>query len=162
MAASVKVRVSGGKAWKKALREYADGGNISVNVGVLGGATYSGETGKAGLPVAVVAAAHEFGTKDSPARSFLRATLAKKKEEWIRLVALFLRANPGKSREAFARLGETAAKDVQAAIEEGLKPALKPATVARKLKRKGRKGSPDLPLVDTGVLQEAVGYEVRE
>jgi hypothetical protein len=161
MAVSVKVKVSGGKAWKKALRAYAEGGKASVSVGILEGATYSGETGKAGLPVAMIAAIHEFGTKDIPARSFLRSTLAKKKEDWIRLSALSLRANPGKIREALALLGETAAKDVQAAIEAGLKPALKPATVMRKLKRKGKGGSPDLPLVDTGALEEAVSYEVK-
>ncbi|MDR2075639.1 MAG: hypothetical protein LBP61_01710 [Desulfovibrio sp.] len=159
MAASAKVK--GGKAWKKTLSLYVAGADAELRVGILEGATYSGEAGKAGLPVAVVGAAHEFGTKDIPARSFLRSTLAKKKEEWIRLMALYLRANPGKIRDAFALLGETAAKDIQAAIEAGLKPALKPATVLRKLKRKGKKGSPDLPLVDTGTLQEAISYEVK-
>jgi phage gpG-like protein len=199
---AVSVKVSGGKNWRKALASYAESGNAELKVGILEGASYSGETGKAGMPVAMIAAAHEFGgeiamperkrtvyfkqTKDGvgnrfakkaksdfaqdatvgahtitiPARSFMRSTLEKKKEEWISAAAGHLKASPGDVRGMLEKVGETAAKDMQAAIEEGIAPALKPATVKAKLKRKGSKGSPDLPLVDTGTMQEAISYEV--
>jgi phage gpG-like protein len=199
---AVTTKVSGGDKLRKALQPYAESGGAQVKVGVLAESTYSGEAGKAGLPVAMVAAAHEFGgeiavperrqtlyfkqTKDGvgsrfvkkaksdfaqdatvgahtitlPARSFMRSTLAKKKEEWIKKAAAHLRANPGDVGGMLAHLGETASKDMQAAIEEGIPPALKPETVKRKLKRKGSDGRPDLPLVDTGTLQEAITFEV--
>jgi hypothetical protein len=156
----MKGKVSGGKKWGDTVKAYLGDGENSVAVGILGGATYSAESKSPGLPVAVVAAAHEFGTKNVPARSFMRSTLAKKKEEWIRFFSVMLKVNRGNPRAAFAGLGEAAAKDMLQAIEDGLKPALKPATVLAKLKRKGKEGSPDLPLVDTGTLEKALGYQV--
>lgn len=158
MAASVKI--SGGKVWKKALNPYVNGGNASVAVGILEGATYSGETGNVGLPVAAVAAAHEFGTEHIPARSFMRSTLAKRGNDWIKTVAAYLKANPGKIKEAFALIGEVSSKDMQAAIEEGIAPALAYETIMAKARRKGAKGRPALPLVDTGTMQESISYEV--
>lgn len=158
---SVKIQVSGGKAWKKALKPYVDGGNTSVAVGILEGATYSGETENIGLPVAAVAAAHEFGTEHIPARSFMRSTLAKRGNDWVKVVAAHLRANPGKIHEALALVGEASSKDIQAAIKEGIAPALAYETIMAKTRRKGAKGRPALPLVDTGTMQEAISYEVK-
>jgi hypothetical protein len=155
-----KVKISGGGNWKKAMKAYIGDGEQSVSVGILGGATYSADSKSPGLPVAVVAAAHEFGTTNIPARSFIRSTLANKKEEWLRFFSVMLEINKRNVRAALAGLGEIAAKDMLLAIENGLKPALKPATVRAKLKRKGKEGSPELPLVDTGTLEKALGYQV--
>ncbi|MDR0339547.1 MAG: hypothetical protein LBH65_04650 [Desulfovibrio sp.] len=153
----MKVQTRGGGKWKAALAAYC-AQNAEVRVGILAGASYSGETST--LPVAAIAAVHEFGAANIPARSFMRSTLQQKREEWISAAAWLLRANPGDVRGMLAMVGETAAKDMQAAIEAGIGPPLKPATVKAKLRRKGGKGRPDLPLVDTGTMQEAISYEV--
>lgn len=157
MVASVKV--SGGDKWKKALSPYVKGNGIHVNVGILEGATYSGETTEAGTPVAAIAAIHEFGGGDVPPRSFMRSTVEKRQDEWIKAAVAYLKNNPTKIHQAFAVIGELASKGMQEAIEAGIPPALSEETIERKRKRGKQK--PDLPLVDTGTMQESINYEVK-
>ena len=95
-----------------------------------------------------------------PARSFMRSTLAEKKGEWGKEAAAALKSNRGDIKKALAAVGEVATKDMTRAIETGIDPALSANTVAAKRHRKGSKGRPDLPLVDTGAMEEALGYEV--
>lgn len=98
-------------------------------------------------------------TIDIPARSFLRATLAAKGKDWYKLLADSLRSNPDDFSKAFTIVGYEASKDIQAAIEVGIDPPLSPRTVAAKRKRGKKKA--DIPLIDTGTLQESIHYEVK-
>jgi len=164
---AVSVKRTGGKSWKKALEPYRNSGRMQVKIGVLEGATYPD-----GTPVAAIAAVHEFGTAHVPARSFMRSTLAAKKESWGKGLAYQLKAS-GNVKTALTALGEVASKDIQKAIEDGLSPKLKDETVAAKIRR-GKSNTtvnnkrnlgisrPELPLVATGTLQEAIDYEVVE
>ena len=159
MAASVNI--SGGDKWKDTLKPYVDNSGTLLKVGLLEGATVSGEAGDAALPVAAIAAFHEFGTAQIPARSFMRSTLEKRGKDWVKVAVAYLKANPAKIVEALASVGEVAAKDIQVTIEAGIAPALKPATIKAKMRRgKTKEGKPELPLVDTGAMQEAITYEV--
>lgn len=156
---AVSVKVSGGDQWKAALKPYAQGNGMHVRVGILEGATYSGETAPPGTPVAAIAAIHEFGTAHIPARSFMRSTVNKHQKDWIKMAVAYLKANPGKLKNAFILVGEVASKDMQEAIEWGIDPPLAPQTIARKSRR--GKQFPDTPLIDTGTMQEAISYEVK-
>lgn len=67
---AVSVKITGGNLWKKAARRILKQSDMSVDVGVFEGATYSGETAPAGTPVASIAVIHEFGgTIDVPERT---------------------------------------------------------------------------------------------
>ena len=156
MAASVKV--SGGNRWENALKSYADAGKQVVKVGILEGATSSGEAGKAGLNLATLAAIHEFGTENIPTRSFMRSTLAKEGANWKNAIVIHLQKRSRGVEEALTAAGELASKDIMLTIEGNISPGLKKATIRRK-ERRG-KAIPDLALVDTGAMQEAIGYEV--
>lgn len=157
MVASVKV--TGGDKWKKALEPYAKSSGVHVNVGILEGATYSGETLSAGTPVAAIAAAHEFGHEHIPPRSFMRSTVEKEQNNWIRAAVAFLKKNPTNIRGAFTIVGELASKGMQEAIEARIDPPLSEETIKRKTER-GRQ-NPTIPLIDTGTLQESINYEVK-
>ena len=164
---AVSVRLRGGENWQKALRPYAGAGKASLAVGILEGAMYED-----GTPVASVAAVHEFGAAHVPARSFMRSTLEQKGERWGQILRHEMKRLKGDARRALTSLGEVASKDMQKAIEDGLSPALKAATILAKerrgkdnkvidRKRNQGKSRPELPLVDTGTMQEAISYEVR-
>lgn len=157
MAASVKV--TGGGAWKGALTPYRDASGIHVAVGIFENAKYSGEVGSTWLPVAFVAAKHEFGAENIPCRSFMRSTREKRGGDWARAIAAYLRSHTGKIHTALTIAGELMAKDMQAAIEAGIPPASSPKTI--EAKRKRGKVKPDTPLIDTGTMQEAINFEVR-
>lgn len=157
MAASVSV--TGGKAWKGALTPYRDASNIYVAVGIFEKAKYSGEVGSTWLPVAFVAAKHEFGAENIPCRSFMRSTRERRGNDWVRAVAAYLRSHNCKFRAALTIAGELMSKDMQAAIEAGIPPASSPKTIEAKQRR--GKDNPNTPLVDTGTMQESINFEVR-
>jgi hypothetical protein len=148
----VAVKIKGGDRWKKVLEPYIKARNVTLNIGIMSGSTYPD-----GTSVAFIGMIHEFGTSKTPARSFLRSTLEEKQDEWIDLVANSLKVNPS-VESAFTLLGEIASKDIQMKIESGINPSLNPKTVLAK-QRKGKTKS-SLPLIDTGILQEAIQYEV--
>lgn len=140
-------------------------GKARVRVGVLADAPKKTgtRTGKRGRQIqqaatlAEVAAAHEFGTATIPQRSFIRATVDLKAGEIGALQEkLAAQVAEGKitPEVAMERLGAAVQGMVQTRIAEGIGPALKPATVARK-------GS-DKPLVDTGQLRSSVTYQVLQ
>ena len=157
---AVSVKVTGGKQWKKALAPYAKASGTTVKVGILEGATYSGETAPAGTPVAAIAAIHEFGGGDVPARSFMRSTVEREQNNWIKAAVAYLQKNPAKVKQAFMLVGELASKAMQEAINWGIDPPLAEQTIARK-RRRGKQ-VPDTPLIDTGTLQESINYEVDQ
>jgi phage gpG-like protein len=160
---AVSVKVLGGDKWRGVLEKYVADGSPLVKVGILEGSTYSGESTAAGMPVAAIAAIHEFGAPGAgiPARSFMRSTVAEKQDEWAKAAGEYLKGGHGDARAALTLVGEMASRDMQEKIESGIGPALTVATITSKAMRKGRAANNALPLVDTGTLQESISYEVE-
>lgn len=153
-----ETNIRGGDKWKQVIAKIASQ-KASLRVGILEKATYSGEgNSEAGTPVAPIAAAQEFGTKDIPARPFMRNTVGDKKSSWANQIARLLRGKPDRVHDAFEIMGDIMAKDIQQTIEKGVMPWLNDKTIARKRKR-GKK-NPEKTLIDTGTMQEAISYEV--
>lgn len=105
-----------------------------------------------------LALVHEFGSKDGriPQRSFMRATCDAKRNEHIKLADILQSKVIEGSlsiRQALGQLGEVAEKDMVQAINNGLEPQLKPATIRRKKSSK--------PLIDTGRLKGSIKHEIR-
>ena len=105
-----------------------------------------------------LALVHEFGSKDGriPQRSFIRSTCDAKRNEHIKLADILQSKIIDGSlsiRQALGQLGEVAEKDMVQAINNGLKPQLKPATIRRKKSSK--------PLIDTGRLKGSIKHEIR-
>ncbi|MDC9591053.1 hypothetical protein PSI23_17610 [Xenorhabdus sp. XENO-10] len=142
---------------KAALSRIRGNLNVQMNIGILSGSTNE-DTGE---PIAPYAAANEFGTRNIPARPFMRSTIANKSDEWKRLIGDQLRGqlqDESGVEAAFNTLGMIMALDIRDSIEKSLPPPNNPATVAAKT-RKGR-ASPNQTLVDSGSMQRAIDYEV--
>lgn len=125
---------------------------------VVGWTATKGEHPGARLPMAQLAAIHEFGApaRNIPERSTLRATADAKRTEYrAELRRLAGRAMLGQDsvRGAMESFGARAASDVRRAITDFKDPPNAPATVARK-------GSSQ-PLIDTGAMRDAVDHEYR-
>jgi phage gpG-like protein len=105
-----------------------------------------------------LATVHEFGSKDGriPERSFMRSTCDAKRHEHAKLMTqLQNKYIDGKltMSQALTQLGEVVSKDVVQAINRGIDPKLKPATIKRKKSSK--------PLIDSGRLKGEITHEVR-
>ena len=105
-----------------------------------------------------LAMVHEYGSpkQNIPARSFIRATCDAKRKEHVELIRKFqhkiLRGHIT-ARQALTQIGEVVAKDMVAAINEGIEPSLELATIKRKGSSK--------PLIDTGRLKGAITHGIR-
>lgn len=143
------VTIRGGDKAERYLRDVLQrlGRGGTLKVGVLSGATYPD-----GTPVAMAAAANEFGTRTIPARSFMRRTVAEKSDGWADALAKCMAATDNDPQAALALMGEGIKGQVQQTIRDVSGPPLKPATVKRKGFSK--------PLVDTGNLLNSIDYEV--
>lgn len=108
-----------------------------------------------------IAAYNEFGTKEIPARPFVRTTLDRNGTRYSRRIADALgaavdgwrRGGGDDLRLEVERIGREIASDMQGVIQNGIKPANAPSTVARK-------GS-NRPLIDTGRLLRSITWIVR-
>ncbi len=165
------------KAYIKSLTKANHAG---VKVGVQAGATYS-EGPLAGQSVAVNLARHEFGAPKAgiPARAPFRTTIAKKKTQWVKEAGGYLKASAGHidPEAALTAVGDVMAMDIQQSFNDGLEPALKPATIRAKMRitREGTKtekkkssknkgqyfegdyiGSASTPVVLTGTAQKSI------
>lgn len=123
-----------------------------------------------------VAAANEFGTKDGrvPERSFIRATVDKKRAEWNGLVEKLkdrVLAGSLTTDQALGLIGERIKRDIQAAIRSNIGPPNAASTIAAKLGRAGLKGRAlrkaeiaaafgQGTLRDTGQLINAIAWEL--
>lgn len=123
-----------------------------------------------GTPVAYVATIQEYGAPERgiPPRPFMRPTIAEKQNEWKGLAEQGARAMlDGKAtgEQVLEVIGLKAAGDIRKAISAVTTPALKPATVAARLrgyKDKQTVGSLTKPLVHTGVMLNAVTSVVED
>ena len=89
-------------------------------------------------------------------RSFIRSTCDAKRHEHLRLInTLQNRIIDGKIdiKQALGVLGSVVEKDIVQAINHGIEPDLKPATIKRKKSSKA--------LIDTGRLKGSISHEVR-
>jgi len=150
--ARVEVKVSGGDKLAKQLARIAHRGRGgAVRVGFLQGATYPNKGQKAGQPVAQVAFYNEFGTSRAPPRPFFRNMIHDKSPSWGRDMAKIAKAADFDTQKILTLMGQRIKDQLVKAIVDW--PADNaPSTVARKGFNKG--------LIDTGVMQRAVDFEV--
>lgn len=158
----IPVTISGGDKLKAALMRLG-GKTPTLRVGVLEGATYSGEpkTGeKPGQSVATVAFWQEYGTRrGTPPRPFMRNTVAEKKEAWARQLSASLLY--GRSfAEALDVVGMVVVQDMRQTIQKGVPPSSAPATIAFK-KRIGKEYA-NTPLILTATMLKSIAHEVIE
>ncbi len=132
-------------------------GKVTVSIGVH--AEDAGRTDpESGLSNAVLARIHEYGTETIPARSFIRAPLRLNQQRYKKLGAeLMKRYVSGEVKDlqlAIMPLGYAMLSDIQAALQRGISPVLKDATVASK--RRHGYPRPDVALYATGSLFNSI------
>lgn len=142
-----------------------------------------------GTPVAYAATVQEFGSPKGkiPPRPFMRPTVEQRRQEWSALIAGAARQaiESGTPLDVVEVLGQTASGDIASTIREIQNPPLSPVTVLLRQWRRGgvqvtRKtvalaarlidagmatvpgGTAAKPLVDSGVMFNAVSYEVEQ
>lgn len=123
----------------------------TLKVGFLAGATYPD-----GTPVAMIAAIQEFGAPAAgiPPRPFFRNMVAKYEKEWPAGIATQLKETNYDAGQAFDRVGQAIAGQLQQSIRDTNEPPLAPSTIKRKGFAK--------PLIDTAHMINSVGYEVSD
>jgi hypothetical protein len=138
----------------KFLRNIAYLEQTNVRAGIVGGAEDQ-PAGTGGMSVGEVALINEFGTGHVPRRSFIRkAITTPKAHELARFLAesaLYFN-NFGNMDPAFHAAGEGLVEIMRQIVMEGSTKQNAPATVVRK--------GFDHPLVDSGTLLGAIGYEL--
>lgn len=110
----------------------------------------------AGAEMVLIALSNEFGTSTIPARSFIRATIARNKRRYLDALskAVMGAVIDGDDFEAALQdLGEGVAQDIRDWMVALDTPPNAPSTIAQK--------GEDNPLVDSGALQDAISAEVR-
>lgn len=161
--AAKEVTLTGGDKLAKHLAETMRKLGIAghVRVGFLENATYPGssknQAGKlvkhvSGLKVAQVAFWNEYGTTKAPPRPFFRNMIAKESPKWGDQIGKILKATGGDSKKALALMGENIKGQLVKSIVDFTSPPLAAYTIEKK--------GFDKPLIDTGVMQRAVDYEV--
>ncbi len=102
--------------------------SAGVKAGILAGATYpqqsykDAQTGemvpdkRAGMPVAVIAAAHNYGTSKVPPRPFMDQTIAAKKKEWSTGVVTLIKGGASVAT-ALVTVGQVMMEDIQNTIQ---------------------------------------------
>lgn len=151
--ARVEVKVTGGAGLAKHLSGLAAklGRGGVVRVGFLEGATYPAAAAKPGLNVAQVAFWNEFGTARTMPRPFFRGMIRADSPRWGRELAKIAQATHFDTERTLELMGQRIKDQLTKAIVDW--PADNaPSTVARKGFNKG--------LIDTGVMQRSVDFEV--
>ena len=122
----------------------------ALRVGFLSGAKYPD-----GTSVAMVAAIQNFGapSRNIPPRPFFSNMVREKQKEWGPALAKLLKQHNYDTHKALNILGEGIAGQLRQSIINTNRPALAPATIARKGSAK--------PLVDSGLMLRSISYEVK-
>lgn len=142
------------KDLRRKMQEAAKG--LGVKAGIQEGSKRSGDD----LTNAELAIVHEYGTSSIPARPFIGPTAEKKQESWYKLLGGltkkvdFTNPNIDDIKDALDAVGMRMASDIKQTIRNGLSPALKPATIARKGSSK--------PLIDSGQLVNSITHKVTK
>lgn len=132
--------------YKNLLKFFADVDGVQIEMGIHE---------DAGDDVAVIAAAHEFGTETIPRRAFLRTTADANQRQWgDEMQKAIARGVDGAPiMPQLERVGRQMVEDTRATIRAGLSPDLQPETVERK--------GHDVPLIDTGRLIDSIDAKVK-
>ena len=167
----VTVKAKYNDAWLNAMKKVQTlGGVKGVKVGFFEEASNS-ETGE---KIAFYAACNEFGTRDIPARPFMRMTAEKHSQEWARL---FVQVTDGKiiqdpkvAARAFEAIGKVALSNMQDMILSNIAPANAPAYAAWKRNKPatsksgntttGAAGGYTGTLVYTGQMLQSINYRL--
>lgn len=158
----ISVATKDGSKWLRKIKKRFEKCDAVVEVGVFPGSTNQ-ETGMSVVEYAIYNEFGTSGTHETPARAFMRYTFDSRRAEWYRLLHKLMQSNQYDARAALMLVAEVAVKDIQQTIStagDGSFEPNSPETVARKA-AKGKR-YPDQPLIDTGSLQEAIRYEMRE
>lgn len=159
---NVTVKANYSDEWIKALRKVkTTGGAKGVKVGIVEKATNS-ETGE---NIAFYAACNEFGTKNSPARPFMRMTAEKHSREWARLFSRVtgeqIIRDPKIAARAFTVIGRQAMADMRDTILSNIPPPNSPEYAAWKAAKPGSKeGGYAGTLVYTGQMLQSINFKV--
>jgi len=126
------------------------GSGKTLKVGLLGGHYPDGTS------IPLVGFWNEFGTKKSPERPFMRATLFSNKnyKDTLEAMAKGIVAGKYNKEKAFEMLGQKVKQDIQKTIVELRHPRNAKSTVLKK-------GSSN-PLIDTGLMRSSIDYAVEE
>ena len=135
--------------------------NKVVKVGVIEHQHYDDDT-----PVALVAAAQEYGTEPIRERPFFRPTIAENKSDWQNTIIRAI-VNGGNGEQILETVGMLAAGQVQKTIASIDSPRLATSTlIARNRKRHKNGRKPKAisikPLVDSGLMMASITYKVAD
>jgi len=134
-----------------------------LDVGIIGD-NASGVHEDSDLTNAQIATIHEFGGKDNrpPERSFIRETIDKKRQTYIRkmeqIARLFFEKKMSLTK-GLGLLGEKVQGDIKRWMKSGIPPPLADSTINAKTVA-GKKKT--VPLIDTGQLWGSITYVVRK
>lgn len=119
------------------------------------GSVYVGIRATKGSDLVMRAVANEFGTSRIPERSFLRATMDRKRDEYAQILqdAVDRGLQGEEMRAELERVGQLAVGDVRATIARGVPPPNAPSTIRRKGSSK--------PLIDTGRMWQSLDAVVQ-
>ena len=143
--------VSGGEKLQKVLAEIGKklGDGKILRAGFLETAKYPD-----GTPVAQVALWNDAGTETSPPRAFFRQTIAEHGKSWGNALGDNLKASGMDGDKALALTGEGIKDNIVSSIVTFSDPQNAPRTIAKKGFNK--------PLVDSGVMQRSVDYDIKD
>jgi hypothetical protein len=143
---------------------------LSTSVGWFSSAQYS-ENGKT-VPVATVAAQNEFGnqSKNIPPRPFIRSTINKKKNNWMKIASLeSLKVLKGQTtaNNVMEVIGQVSSGDIKETITKLQNPPLAESTRrSRRSKEKNGKITNEntlyKPLVETKTMLNTLTYIVEQ
>ena len=142
---------SGGAKLEAVLRDTAkklSDGKL-LRVGFLEGETYPD-----GTNVAQVAFWNEYGTVKSPPRPFFRSMIADKSQKWGAALGANLAATGYDATKALGLVGAGIKDQLTKSIVDFQSPGNAPYTIERK--------GFDKPLIDTGQMQRAPAYEIKD
>lgn len=180
--ATVTLNLSGGSKMQGVLSKLQKRLSASkfVSVGFIDGQTYPD-----GTLVAQAAFWNEFGTITAPPRPFFRTMIKKEAPTWGPKMGKVLRAAQYDSSKTLKLMGELINGQLVGSIRELTSPALSPTTLMlRKMKdqnsslvvtyatviearrrvaagEQGATGTRAKPLIDTGQMLRATGYQVK-
>lgn len=139
---------SGGDKLARVLADIADKMSGTVDVGFLNGATYPD-----GTSVAQVAFWNEYGTTKTEMRPFFRTMIAVESFGWGILMGKAAKHYDYNGAMVLQFMGVKISEQLQQSIAGWRYPGNRPSTIAQK--------GFDKPLVDTGHMQNSVGFEVQ-
>lgn len=149
-----------GRGLDELVKRVQEMGRLKAEVGWQDTAKYL----DTGVPVALVAQTHEFGSPAQriPPRPFVRPTVAAEKGNWSRQMGIGVRAvasGARSSEQVFAAIGELAAGDVRMTITQISSP---PITESTSKARVAQGLEAEKPLQATGLMLASCTSIVKE